>query len=300
MDFHSTCQIPHDQPLQSCRRLTLLANLLAKFKSYFERSTFLYQIANTTQILNLTRLAWTPSACLCILLKCKVSLPRFPIYICSYRRRPVRPCRWGWRGWVMADDRYHRAAPRGSACTGWQNFECFGVPNGVSVFGSPPQVLNRPSCSSSCWKRHCPTHLGHPLGYCSHCWRLYLVSYWQQRAWSQYSFEMRAQNLDLLKGWWREVPRNQLLSRFRTGWDKRLPAGGCCAEARYSHVCGLLIIIYHCHSDLVNIAGSCVPILFTRLLHCFPASATESIFLVPPLCKIRFEALFTALWITSK
>jgi len=60
----------------------------------------------------------------------------------------------------MADDRYHRAAPRGSACTGWQNFECFGVPNGVSVFGSPPQVLNRPSCSSSFWKRHCPTHLG--------------------------------------------------------------------------------------------------------------------------------------------
>src|SRR5277367_7098092 len=79
MDSRSTCQIPHDQPLQSCRRLTLLANLLAKFKSYFEQSTFLYQIANTTQILNLTRLAWTPSACLCILLKCKVSLPRFPI-----------------------------------------------------------------------------------------------------------------------------------------------------------------------------------------------------------------------------
>src|SRR5277367_3231713 len=80
-------------PTRSCRRLTLLANLLAKFKSYFERSTFLYQIANTTQILNLTRLAWTPSACLCILLKCKVSLPRFPIYISSYRHRPVRPCR---------------------------------------------------------------------------------------------------------------------------------------------------------------------------------------------------------------
>ena len=79
MDSHSTCQIPHDQPSLSCQRLTLHAKLLVKFKRYFERSTFLYQIVNTTPISNLTRLGWTCSACPYIQLKCKVSLPRLPI-----------------------------------------------------------------------------------------------------------------------------------------------------------------------------------------------------------------------------
>lgn len=49
-----------------------------------------------------------------------------------------------------------------------------------------------------------------------------------------------------------------------------------------------------------NIAGSCIPILFTGLLHCFPLSVMESFFLAPPPCEIHFEASFTALWITSK
>jgi hypothetical protein len=93
----------------------------------------------------------------------------------SYLCRPVCPCMRGWRGRVMANNCYHLPTPGSSACTRWKNFECFGVPNGVSVFGSTTQVFNRPSCSSRCRTRHCSTHFGHPLGYGGHWWCMYLV-----------------------------------------------------------------------------------------------------------------------------
>ena len=45
------------------------------------------------------------------------------------------------------------------------------------------------------------------------------------------------------------------------------------------------ITIYcHCHSNLEKITGLCAPTLFMRLLHYYPPSVTESLFIAPPPC----------------
>ena len=173
----------------------------------------------------------------------------------------------------MANDCNYWPASRSSKCTGWQNFECLGVPNRTSIVGSTTQVLNRPSCSSSFRKRHCATHIGHLVGYGSHPWCMYLVPYWQQWAWGLcYVCWSVGSELVLFKGRWRDVQKNQLLPRFRTGWGKRLPAGGHGAEARYMYVCGLFIIIHHCYSNLE----------YCRVMH--PNTVHRAVTLLPSIC----------------
>ena len=54
------------------------------------------------------------------------------------------------------------------------------------------------------------------------------------------------------------------------------------------------------HSILTCLTGSCVLTPFMLLLHLFLPSFMEGIFIAPLPCKIRFEASFTVLSITSK
>jgi hypothetical protein len=301
MDSRSTFQIPHDQPLQSCRRPTLLAKLLAKFKRSFERSTFLYQIANTTQILNLTRLAWTPSACPCIPLKCKVSLPRFPIDTFSLIGvdQSVRVGEAGagelWLTTATTGQLLEAAhAPDGKILNALE------FPMALASLDPPPkfstdllalQVAGRgivPPTSDIRWGTagtagactwfHIDSN-GLGVGVLLKCglkiWiflrddegKLRVINCFQD-------FE-----LDEANGYQLEVVV------LRPGTRMYVECLSLSAIAILT---------------LKNIAGSCVPILFMGLLHCFPPSATESIFLALPLCKIHIEASFTALWITSK
>ena len=293
MDSHSTCQIPHDQPSLSdgwsCKTAGEIQEVLQMKHILVSDCEHALNFKFDKAKLGTLYLSMHP-------IEVQGKSPSSP-YWCffPYQHRPVCLCRWGWRGWVMADDCYHQPTPRASTCTGWQILNALEFQMGLVSLDPPPKfstdllalrVAGRgivPPTSDICW-----------------LWCMYLVPYRQQWAWGWCPHKMQAQNLDLLKGWWREVLQNQLLLRSRTGWDKQSPAGGCCAEARYSYVCGLFIFIYHCHSNLGNIGGSCVPILFMQLLHCFPPSVMESIFLAPPPCKIRSRALFTALWTTSK
>ena len=74
-----------------------------------------------------------------------------------------------------------------------------------------------------------------------------------------------------------EAPHNQLLSRFELDEANShqleavvLRQGTCMYVDHLS--------IYHCHSNLENITGSCVPILFMQLLYYNPPSVMESIF----------------------